>query len=186
VLEEVKAAGFKAKAAEFYQYVEIQRVGIGTFDYEELRGWQLPSRAKLRAEVGDIFIASIWSSAGKWFMAGGVTTAMVVTNGFTRLRLKAGMEEYLPDIVAGLSSEAFRVQMRGYATGSDGLAEIPTTDLLDIVLPKLQGEDARKKLGDTAARLRNAEVTLERTVDVSCAGEALPKVPRRKDHWALV
>lgn len=187
VLEEVKGARQKKEPSEVFQYVEIQNIGIGVYDYEEVRGWALPSRAQLRATTGDIFIASIWSSAGKWFMAGGDTKSIVVTSGCTRLRVKKGKEELLPDVVAGLSSEAFRVQMRGYSTGSDGLAQILGIDLLSIVLPRIEDSVARSKMNDVVIRLRNAEATIERAIGVVC--EPLPNwpvLPARKEHWSLV
>lgn len=187
VLEEVRSPRQKKEASSIFHYVEIQNIDIGAYDYEEVRGWALPSRAQLRAAPGDIFVASIWSSAGKWFMAGGDTKDLIVTNGCTRLRVKEGCEDYLPDIVAGLSSEAFRVQMRGYSTGSDGLAEISAVDLLSIVLPRIVDAAAREQMNDVVKRLKRAEVTLQRTVGIACGPlPHWPKVATRKDHWILV
>jgi type I restriction enzyme M protein len=42
-----------------YAYVELQDIGYGYFDYAQLRGWQLPQRAKHLAETGDIYIGAI-------------------------------------------------------------------------------------------------------------------------------
>jgi len=71
-------------------------------------------------------------------MAGGATDDLIVTNGFYRLRIKKGKENFLPDLALGMCSEAYRVQMRGFATGSDGLAEIVEQDFNDVVLPNIK------------------------------------------------
>src|SRR6185436_15052514 len=110
------------------------------------RGWQLASRAKLQAQPGDIFIAHLWSSAGKWFIASGDCKDVVVTNGCAHLRLKNTCEGMLPDLAVGLCSELFSVQVRALSTGSDGLAEISDDDLLSIILPKALSLNARKKV----------------------------------------
>ena len=67
------------------------------------------------AAPGDIFIGKIWNSVNKWFMAGGETEDLVVTNGCYRVRIKKEKQDKLPDLIAGLCSEAYRVQMRGFA-----------------------------------------------------------------------
>ncbi len=132
---EVPVSKQKRSAAETYRYVEISDVGVGTYSWSEVRGWELPDRAKQMCEPGDIFVGSIWSSVRKWFMAGGDCSRVVVTNGFHRLRFKPGMESYRLDLAAGLCLETYCVQMRSLARGSDGLAEIHENDLLDVVLP---------------------------------------------------
>lgn len=146
ILEVVIAKSTKPIPEKIYKYVEIKLIGIGQYDYEEMRGWQLPSRAKLNAEPGDIFIPHVWGCAGKWFIAAGNCDNLIVTNGFTRLRLKPGKEEYLIDLTAGLCSEAFSVQMRGLACGSDGLAEIIDIDLLKVILPRIINTDSRLQI----------------------------------------
>ena len=86
----------------------------GIYTPMEVRGWELPSRARHKTNPGDIFAGKIWGSVGKWFMAGGNTKDLVVTNGCYRLRVKEEMKALLPDLVAGTSvARAYRVQMRG-------------------------------------------------------------------------
>ena len=121
-------------------------------------------------------------------MAGGDTGNLVVTNGCYRFRLLPGREEYLPDLLAGLCTEAYRVQMRGVATGSDGLAEISETDFLDVLLPRLADDSARKELQRHAglllqdhASVHNVVRELERRSDAG-----LPRVPTRKTVFVQV
>ena len=107
------------------------------------------SRARLSAEPGDIFIPHIWSCAGKWFLAAGDCSDVIVTSGCSRFKFKEGLEILRPDLLLGLSSELFAVQVRSLCTGSDGLADISDDDVLTIVLPKLTPklrEDAASKI----------------------------------------
>ena len=131
VLEQVQAKAFKPRASALYRYVEIQDMRCGSHDFKEMKGWKLPGRAKLTADFRDFFIAHVWGCAGKWFVVSdGAQKGMVVTNGCTRFRITDGSEGLLVDLIAGLCSELFAVQMRALATGSDGLAQVAPNDLL--------------------------------------------------------
>lgn len=187
VLEIVATARIKIDPAKVYKYVEIERVGVGEYDYSESRGWQLPSRAKLSTKPGDIYIPHIWSCAGKWFIAAGDCQDVIVTNGCTRLRIKEGSSEILPDLVVGLCSEAFSVQMRGLSTGSDGLAEIVDDDLLNIVLPKLLAANVRERVAKHLLPMLSGESKFSKFAQEIM--NDLPKYPipaPRKSHCALV
>lgn len=175
-------------ASATYRYVEIAGVGSGTYSWTEQRGWELASRAMHTAEEGDIFVGSIWSSVTKWFLAGGDTDNMVVTNGFHRLRLKPGNEDILTDLLAGLCTEAWAVQMRAYARGSDGLAEITPDDLLNIVLPKITDPDARAELDRFVDQLRKGHTSIKAAMEsMNHTGRlAVPDVERRYSHVVLV
>lgn len=187
VLEIVPPSRKKIEPAKIYSYVEIERIGIGEYDYNELRGWQLPSRAKLSAKSGDIFIPHVWGCAGKWFIAAGDCKDLIVTNGCTRVRVKEGKEDTLPDLVVGLSSEVFCVQMRGFATGSDGLAEIIDDDLLEIVLPKVLKPAAREKVRQQLDPILAGESTFSKFAKVMIdSSDEFPMPPPRKSHCSLV
>jgi type I restriction enzyme M protein len=173
--------------SNLYQYVEIELIGIGEYDFTEMRGWQLPGRARLLADAGDIFIPHLWGSAGKWFMAAGDCRKLIVTNGCTRLRLKEGRRAWLADIVMGLSSEAFSVQMRALSTGSDGLAEISDDDLMTIVLPRISSSQIRSQIEDKLGALVTGTGRFgkfaQSLVELS---DEFPGPPARKSHCALV
>lgn len=186
VLEVVPKAPFRVQKSATYRYVEIERIGVGEFDYNELRGWQLPSRAKLRAEPGDIFIPHVWGCSGKWFIAAGDCSALVVTNGCTRLRVRNGQDDRLTDLVAGLSSEAFAVQMRALATGSDGLAEIVDADLLSIVLPTITDNEIRESIEAHLAPTLVGDDRLSKFMKSALKKARFPVPPARKSHCALV
>jgi type I restriction enzyme M protein len=131
---------FRARREVGYRYVEIEDIYecFGAYTPEDRPGWALPRRAKLCAAPGDIFIANIWSSAGKWMIAGQEARdgRLVVTNGCSHFEVIPGQEARVPDLVFGLCSEAFKVQMRARASGSDGLSWISVEDILSVVLPR--------------------------------------------------
>lgn len=141
---------FRKKPAETYRYVEIEKIyeSFGSYECQEFKGWNLAGRAKHVAKPGDIFIAHIWSSVGKWFMAGADASAgdLIVTSGCYHLRVKPGKETLLPDLIFGLSTEMFRVQMRALATGSDGLSVVGEKDLQQIMLPRIANKAMRDEL----------------------------------------
>jgi len=187
VLDVVSTSRSKVEPAKIYKYVEIERVGVGDYDYNELRGWQLPQRAKLRAKPGDIFIPHVWGCAGKWFFAAGDCNDLIVTNGCTRLRPKEGTEEYLPDLVVGLCSETFCVQMRALATGSDGLAEISDEDLLGIVLPRLLKPFECEQVSKRIEPLLSGESRFSKFAKAVIDNTSKFPIPAsRKSHCSLV
>jgi len=118
----------------------------------------------------------VWGSVGKWFIAGGDPTNLVVSNGFHRLRVKAGKEHCLPDLLAALNTETYRIQARAYAAGSDGLAELPEVDLKSIVVPKITDPAARKSLEKVAADLRAGRSTVASLVSELLTAGQLAKI----------
>lgn len=149
----------KIKSSEKYNYIDISHISNGSFWPSALMGWQLPSRAKHLARPKDIFVGGIWSSVDKWFIVPDSLKNGIVTNGCKRIRMKVGSEECLTDLVAYLTTESWNSQMRGLATGSDGLAEIPDNALLNIKIPKLS-DKSRKKLQPYINRLIKGTSTL--------------------------
>lgn len=173
--------------SDLYRYVDIERVGVGEYDYVQMRGWQLPDRAKLAANPGDLFVPHIWSSAGKWFVASEDVDHVVVTNGCSRLRPVEAKPEILASILVGLCSESFKVQMRALATGSDGLAEISSEDILDIVFPKLDDPSTVHAVLDYHRRMLSGEERFSKLAAHLIQHSAhYPVPPARKSHCALI
>ena len=186
VLQKADPETFKPVASTVYQYVEIEDVRCGAHDFKEMRGWALPSRAKLKARSRDVFIAHVWACAGKWFMVSdGASDRMVVTNGCTRFQIKSDGYELLVDLVAGLSTEVFAVQMRALTTGSDGLAQIAPDEILKISLPKVIRGFQRDKLKILVDDLLGGGVNFGQAVR-SVVSSGWPQPPQRKSHCALV
>jgi type I restriction enzyme M protein len=187
VAQVVSASRTRIEPSKLYKYVEIERIGIGEYDHVEQRGWELPQRGKLTAQTGDIFIAHIWSSAGKWFVAADDAKELIVTNGCTRLRLLPGKEAYMCDLALGLCSEAFAVQMRGFATGSDGLAEIVDEDILNITFPQVVDAETRAVVDAQIKNIMTGTATFEKFARHLLKDVKLfPSPPVRRNHWALV
>jgi type I restriction enzyme M protein len=151
-----------------YRYVEIEKIyeAFGAYVADEYFGWELPDRARHTAVPGDIFIANIWSSAGKWMIAGDEAQdgRLIVTTGCAHFELVPGQEHLLPDLVFGLCCEAFKVQMRAMATGSDGLSSITTGDICSIVLPRMQSPEVRAQIERRIREARAGQLVLPRVV----------------------
>ena len=163
----------RTKADVVYRYVEIEKIyeAFGTYVAQESYGWALPERARLLAAPGDIFIANIWSSAGKWMIAGedARDQRLIVTTGCTHFELIPGQDEMLPDLVFGLCSEAFKVQMRALANGSDGLSSSSVADILSIVLPRMKSADVRKQIERRLSEASVGRALLSRVVSEELA-----------------
>lgn len=163
--EKEKADGtkIKIKKSENYNYVEIQDIGQGDFSFHEMRGWELPSRAKHFAEPKDIYFGSIWGSAVKWCYIPENVDNIVVTNGCFRCRIKEEKADLLPDLLAYMNSEGWAVQMRSFSRGSDGLAEICNEDAAKVIIPLLSDE-ARNELLPTIHSLQKGFTSINSIV----------------------
>ncbi|RFP66460.1 hypothetical protein D0N36_03690 [Hymenobacter lapidiphilus] len=141
------SSGKKVKrvAKHVYKYVQIADMDFGDYNSSELRGWELPGRAKHFAEAGDLYLGSIWASVSKWCLISKNAEDTVVTNGCYRLRAKAGAEDLMPDLISFICTENYRIQMRAISRGSDGMAAITAEDLLNVLVVKLS-EDARNEV----------------------------------------
>jgi type I restriction enzyme M protein len=174
-----------------YRYVEIEKIyeAFGAYVSDECFGWELPDRARHVAAPGDIFIANIWSSAGKWMIAGDEAQdgRLIVTTGCTHFELIPGQEDRLPELVFGLCSEAFKVQMRALATGSDGLSSVAVSDICSIVLPRMQSPVVRAQIERRISEARAGQVVLHRVVRDELAVIAPEtNVPLRSSHVVQV
>jgi len=171
-----------------FDLVEIERIADGLALPVSCRGWELPDRAKHSADQGDLFVGSIWSSVGKWFIAVTEGRKMVVTNGMHRLKLKKGKEDYLLDLVAGFTSEAYRIQARAYTTGSDGLADLSAEGLGSILLPKITDPEARQSIRAIVTALLGGKSTVEQSVKRLTSAGQIPAIDvrPRQAHVVLV
>ncbi len=176
----------RLEPARVYQYVEIQDMGFGDFNTTELRGWELPSRAKHLAEEGDFYFGSIWGSVAKWCYIGAGHSDLVVTNGCHRCRLREGKEDLLLDLLAFANTEAWAVQLRACARGSDGLAEVTPQDAGDVIVPLVDGA-ARKGLEEAVAKLREGRTSIRATVTALSREQGyIADCAKRPSHIVLV
>ncbi len=181
----------KKSASDTYRYVEIEKIyeNFGSYISNDYFGWALPDRGKLVAAPGDIFIANIWSSAGKWMIAGDEASDghLIVTTGCTHFEVIPGQEALLPDLIFGLSSEAFRVQMRACATGSDGLSSVATDDISAIILPKIKSQAVRDQFEDRLTEIKSGDLVLPGVAREELSSQ-VPEadVPPRSSHVVQV
>ena len=185
VLQPVKRPSFKPISSQFYRYVEIGNVRAGAYDSDVKRGWDLPGRAKLVARPGDVFVAHVWGCAGKWFVSSGMEDDLIVTNGCSQFEINREGDELVIDLVAGLCSELFSVQMRALARGSDGLATVALDDLLEIRLPLVTDDSRRERLQRLVDGLFRGGANLRETVRAALP-ETWPQPAARKSHCVLV
>lgn len=161
--QDISGKRVSAEKSTVYSYIEIQDIGYGDFHHKEVRGWELPSRAKHFAEPDDIYIGAIWGSAKKWCYIPNNTHNIVVTNGCFRCRIKSSMKKYTPDLLSYLNSEGWGVQMRSISRGSDGLAEICEEDARKVIIPLLT-DDVRAGLEPYIANLKSGTTSLNNCI----------------------
>lgn len=161
--ENSKGKKVNLNKSSLYEYIEIQDIGKGEYTTKELRGWELPSRARHFSEAHDIYFGSIWGSTAKWCYIPEGAKDIVVTNGCFRCRMKIKKAKYLPDLLAYMNSEGWAVQLRSMARGSDGLAEICEADAKTVIIPLLSKE-AREKLLPYVENLKRGSTTINSVV----------------------
>lgn len=178
----------KLDKSKSYVYTEIQDIAYGDYRSNEMKGWQLPQRAKHFSEAGDIYVGGVWGSVAKWFIVDRIVENQVVTNGCYRLRVKEGKEDSLIDLVAFLCSDAYSTQMRALARGSDGLAEVHEGDLSRVLVPVITDPEIRKDVGKYLEALLEGRSTLSSAVDLWIDKKKLryPKPAKRPHHSVLV
>ena len=152
-----------------------------------MRGWELPDRAKHFCEPNDIYIGSIWGSAVKWCYIPNNISNVVVTNGCFRCRIKPEKTKYLPDLLAYFNSEGWGVQMRSFARGSDGLAEICEVDAKKVIIPLLS-DSIRDSLSQYVNNLKIGKATMCSAIRQMIKDETLEYCDpdKRPSHIVLV
>lgn len=168
-----------------YAYVDLASAGIGTYTTTVTASRSLPARARHHAQPGDLFVASIWGSASKWFIAGPEPDLMV-SNGFHWLTI---VDDTLAlDLLTALCTETYTTQVRALARGSDGLAALTSDGLLAIVLPRVTNPDSRRQLTPLVHQLRAGIPTLASAVAHLVANHQLPGLdqPPRSSRHTLV
>lgn len=175
-------------ASKQYRYVELEDMTAGSFRWKSLRGWELPDRARHVANKGDLFVGSVWGSVQKWILTGGDTTDLLVTNGCHRLRIKPDKTDQLLDLVAALSTESYATQMRAFARGSDGLADVGADDTAEVLVPEITDPAVRAELQPFVDQLLAGFTSVRAKVDDLLESKTL-KVPvpaRRPTNSVLV
>jgi len=191
VVDFVEQEKGKWGAAEVFRYVPLDLMAGGGYRWSTMRGWELPDRARHSAEAGDMFLGAIWGSVQKWMLAGGDTDHLLVTNGCHRIRLKDTSPEgqdRLVDLVAAFSSDAYATQMRSFARGSDGLAEVGEDDVAEVLIPEISSEDIRESIRPFVKQLLEGHPSIQAKIDdLLASGELdIPIPARRPSHSVLV
>ena len=188
VLDVIPENSVPSDPARMFDYIELQDAADGIVTPNRIRGWELPTRARHRAEPGDIFVGGIWGSVSKWFIAGGDCSNTVVSNGFKRLRIRPEHADRLVDIISGLVSETYLIQARALCTGSDGLAELSEKDIPEIVLPTIIDTGARTAIQRVADAMLGGRGTVASLVMGLQEDGRIHPAPSdaRESHWVQV
>jgi type I restriction enzyme M protein len=116
-----------------------------------------------------------------------VLDGFVVTNGCHRLRIKNGSSKLLPHLLAFLCSEAYAVQMRALARGSDGLAEITADDLKHVLIPKLSKNEVKAITPFVEALIAGSPDINGKVASIQSEGTSqIPAIMTRQSHVILV
>jgi len=176
----------KVKPELSYGYIDIGNIGEGgVFVWDTMRGWALPDRAKHQVEPGDIYAGAIWGGVTKWLYAGGDCSDLIVTNGCARMRLIDEDDDRLLDLIAALCSEAYAVQTRSLARGSNALAEITEEDMAGVLVPLITDPAARAALRPFVANLKVGRQTIRDVLGALNGQGALFPVPRARSHHSV-
>jgi type I restriction enzyme M protein len=89
------------------------------------------------------------------------------------------------DLLAGMCTEAWSVQMRSFARGSDGLAEVTADDAAEVILPKISNKSTRKELRAFVDQLKKGHTSIKAAVEVMGHHQLLPVADRSAGHPTL-
>jgi type I restriction enzyme M protein len=94
----------------------------------------------------------------------------------------------LLDLVAALSTEAYATQMRSFARGSDGLAEVGPDDAAEVLIPEITDSNVRKELKPFVDQLLAGYTSVRAKVDDLLETKSLdvPIPAKRPTHSVLV
>ena len=97
------------------------------------------------------------------------------------------MEQYTADLLAYLNSEGWGVQMRAFARGSDGLAEICEDDVKKVIIPLLT-DTIRESLSEYVQNLQHGTTTLNSIIKQLIKGKDIDyqEPQKRPSHIVLV
>lgn len=126
---------------QVYNYIDISNLETGGYALNnKLYGWNLPDRAKLKAEKHDIFISKLKGSSDKFCMIlHDDVNKTIVTNGTYRIRIDDEIKRL--SFYKFLFSNAYKIQMESLAIGSI-MADIKEKDLRDnLYFPILSDEE---------------------------------------------
>ena len=102
--------------------------------------------------------------------------------------MKEGQDDHLLDLIAYMNTEGWSVQMRSFARGSDGLAEISIDDAKNVIIPLIDSDTVRAELTPFIENLKKGKVTLKSIIqsNVTDGKWDIKEPSRRPSHIVLV
>jgi type I restriction enzyme M protein len=101
--------------------------------------------------------------------------------------MKKEHSDKIVDVVAFMCAEAYSIQMRGFARGSDGLAEITVDDASQAVIPILTDKE-RAEIKPYVDSLLSGQPDIRAKIGrmITASTVGYPAPPKRGSHVALV
>lgn len=130
-----------------YIYLDIGQIGRCTYGLDnEMRGWELPDRAKQKVNNGDILVSRLAGSANKFCLINTGHDNLIATNGLWRIRVED--EETRLAILHFMFSKDYQIQIDALATGSI-MEDIKEDDFTNKVLfPKVVDSNSLQQLSE--------------------------------------
>ena len=121
---------FKKGLTNIYNYIDIGSISTPFYNSTEMRGWELPSRAKFLLKDGDVLVSRLEGKLSYCVFTGEKGKIYVSTNGVAVLR---GEDQGI--LVANIMTPEFLIQHSAKVSGSI-MASISDEDLGNIMISK--------------------------------------------------
>jgi len=143
----------KIDTDKFYNYIELADVDLGlgiVSNIQEIKGGDLPSRAKMKLQKNDVIVSSVEGSSNKVALIADDFNNLVGSTGFFVFREKYFKPEVMLVLIKSLFiNELFKREAQGTI-----LTAIPKPSLNRIILPKLTA-DIQSKISE---RIKNSHL----------------------------
>jgi type I restriction enzyme M protein len=127
-----------------YYYLDIGKIGRGLYILDDkLPGWNLPGRAKQKANLYDIFVSRLNGSSNKFCIIVEDSDDIFVTNGMFKISFSTEIQKL--NFFHFLHSKEFEIQFNALATGSI-MEDVKNDDFeTKILIPQKNLKDHSEK-----------------------------------------
>ena len=147
-----------------FRYIELSNINpsIGIIDgYSELKGKDLPSRARMLIKEGDVIISSVEGSIDKVALVDNFHDGCLASTGFFVFRNKSNM---IPEYVLALcKSVLIQKQLEKFSSGTI-LAAVPKNLVQNLIIPDIPKE-AQKEVANLVQQSHAARRQAKRLLE---------------------
>jgi hypothetical protein len=134
-----------------YLYIDIGEINTPLYNYKELFGWELPSRAKYIVQKNDILVSKLDGKISYTVICEDKVN-IIVTNGVCVIR--PNNQENLYILFINILKDNFKIQHNAFTTGSI-MASIMDSDIEKILINCDENIEIAKKIIDTITILKH-------------------------------